>query len=200
MRSPEITASPGSGCRPWSNASPPRARPRSSLGPDGRTQPAGGRAGSRGPDHPAPQTAVPAGPGRRRGDHRRAPGRRRGVADAGGLHDLADLVPPRVRDTAAAETAPVIVAAVLRRTAQRALAGRHHPLAARRGSGGGDLKHPRRPLPGLHRLDSPPHLHSAPRSGRSSSPRPAAGASRRRCSPIMVRSSPANSAARAESR
>ncbi len=54
------------------------------------------------------------------------------VAGAGGLDDLADLVPPRVRHPAAAETAPLVLADVLRRPAQRTLAGRHHPLAAGR--------------------------------------------------------------------
>ncbi len=46
MRSPEITASPGSGCRPWSNASAPRARPPSSPGLDDRTT-TRGRSGSK---------------------------------------------------------------------------------------------------------------------------------------------------------
>ncbi|HET9871900.1 MAG TPA: helix-turn-helix domain-containing protein [Propionibacteriaceae bacterium] len=51
-------------------------------------------------------------------------------AGAGGLHDLADPVPARVRIPAAAETTPIVVADVLRRPAQRTVAGRHHPLAA----------------------------------------------------------------------
>ena len=37
MRSPATTASPGSGCRPWSNASRPRGRRRSSRTRGGRT-------------------------------------------------------------------------------------------------------------------------------------------------------------------
>ena len=75
---------------------------------------------------------------------------------AGGLDDLADPVSSRVRHSAAAETATVVVAAVLRRPAQRTLAGRHHPLAARRRHRGRDLQHSRRPLPGLHRLAARP--------------------------------------------
>ena len=59
-------------------------------------------------------------------------------AGAGGLDDLADPVPARVRHPAAAETAPVVVEDVLRRPAQRTLAGRHHPLAPRRRHRGGD--------------------------------------------------------------
>src|SRR5215212_10905592 len=92
-------------------------------------QSAGGRPGDRGPDPAAPQDPHQTGPRCRGGDHRRALGRRRDVAGAGGLHDLADLVPPRVRPAAAAETAPLVVENVLRRAAQRTLAGRHHPLA-----------------------------------------------------------------------
>jgi transposase-like protein len=56
---------------------------------------------------------------------------RRSRLGAGGVDDLADLVPPRVRESATAETAPLIVEDVLRRAAEPALAGRHHPLAAR---------------------------------------------------------------------
>ena len=51
---------------------------------------------------------------------------------------------------------------VLRRPAQRTLAGRHHPLAPRRRHRGRDRQHPRRPLPGLHRLDRPAGLHRHP--------------------------------------
>ena len=104
-----------------------------------------------------------------------------GVAGAGGLDDLADPVPARVRDPAAAETAPVVVEKVLRRPAQRTLAGRHHPLAARRRHRGRDPQHSRRPLPGLPRRHRPPDRSPAPRCGRCSAPRSAAGVSRRRC-------------------
>jgi transposase InsO family protein len=106
--------------------------------------------------------------GRRRGDDRRASAHGRGAGGAGDLDDLADSVPPRVRDPAAAETAPVVVEDVLRRPTQRTLAGRHHPLAAGRRIGGGDLEHPRRPFPRQHRRPRPPdhprhpgrrHLH-----------------------------------------
>ena len=55
---------------------------------------------------------------RRRGNHCRASADRRDFAGAGGLHSLADPVPPRLCDRAAAETAPVIVEEVLRRAAQ----------------------------------------------------------------------------------
>ena len=70
------------------------------------------------------------------GNHRGASGTpdpdRRPARGAGGLDHLADLVPAGFRQSAAAETAAVVMGHVLRRTAQRTLAGRHHPLAARR--------------------------------------------------------------------
>src|SRR5829696_1404575 len=65
-------------------------------------------------------------------DDRCAPSNRRSRPGAGRLDDLADLVPPRVRGPAAAETTPIIVEIVLRRPAQPTLAGRHHRLAAGR--------------------------------------------------------------------
>ena len=45
-------------------------------------------------------------------DHRRSSAGAGAVAGAGGLDDLADLVPPRVRHPSAAETAPVVLANV----------------------------------------------------------------------------------------
>ena len=105
----------------------------------------------------------------------------RGGAGAGGLDDLADPDPARVRHPAAAETAPVVVENVLRRPAQRTLAGRHHPLAPRRRHRSRDLEHPRRPLPGLHRLDRPADLHRHPGvAGVPHRDRPL-GSTRRRC-------------------
>ena len=85
-----------------------------------------------------------------------------GLGFFGDLDDLADHVPPRVRGPAAAETATVVVAAVLRRPTQPTLAGRHHPLAARRWQRRRDLQHSRRPLPGLHRLGGQADLHRHP--------------------------------------
>jgi hypothetical protein len=57
----------------------------------------------------------------------RAPGPHARVV-AGGLHDLADPVPAGVHHPPAAETATLDLDPVLRRDAQRTVAGRHHPL------------------------------------------------------------------------
>ena len=50
-----------------------------------------------------------------------------------------------------------LVEDLLRRAAQRTLAGRHHPLASRRRQRGRDLQHPGRSLSGQHRGEGPPH-------------------------------------------
>jgi hypothetical protein len=57
------------------------------------------------------------------------------------------------------------MAAVLRRSAQPALAGRYYSLAAGRRFGGGDLEHPGRPLAGLHRQCGPSGQHRHPGLG-----------------------------------
>ncbi len=55
-----------------------------------------------------------------------------------GGNDVADPGPPRLPRPAAPQTTPVVVEAVRGRTAQRALAGQHHPLAAGRRHGDRD--------------------------------------------------------------
>ena len=112
-RSPATTASPATGCSSWSTATRPRARPRSSPVAAAALQPARGRPRGRGPDHRGCARSCPSRawtPARRRSPRTWRTGRRRRPA-AGGLDDLADPVPPRVRHPAAAETAPVVVAA-----------------------------------------------------------------------------------------
>jgi transposase-like protein len=97
----------------------------------------------------APQGAVSTGTGCRRGHHPHAPGPSHPEVRAGpaaatrGLDDLADPDSARVRDPAAAEATPLVLAPVRSRTIQRTLAGRHHPLAAGRRHRGGDPQHPR---------------------------------------------------------
>ena len=183
-RSPATTGSPGSGCRSWCTATSGRARPRSSPGPGGRT-PTRGRSSRDLEDQiSAPQGAVQEGLGRGRGDDRCAPADRRRLTRCRRSRRSGGSCPPRVRQPQP-QKRPRSSGEVLRRAAQRTLAGRHHPLAARRRHRGGDPQHPRRPLPGLHRqrrvAGSPP----APRCAPASPPPSTGGASRPACSPTF---------------
>ena len=202
-RWPATTGSPGSGCSSWSTASSAEgaAAFRAAV-PAAAFQPARGRRRYRGCDHPAAQGAVQAGPGRRRGDHRRSPGapsRPGRPAAYRPCRRSGGSCPAAASSPATAETAAVELANVLRRPAQRTLAGRHHPLAAGRRHRGLDLEHSRRPLPALLGSDARRNTTGA-RCGRQLPRQPSpAGESRPGCSPTMVRSSPPNSAARAGS-
>ena len=74
---------------------------------------------------------------------------------------------------------------VLRRAAQRAVAGRHHPLAAGRRHRGGDLEHPRRPLPAGGGQPRPPQHHRLVMWSPASAKPLANGESRPGCSPTF---------------
>ena len=86
--------------------------------------------------------------------------RRRPDGGAVGGHDLAGAVPTGLRHPPAPQAAQELLAALPGRAAQRVLAGRHHPLGARRWHRRGDPQRHRRPLPPRW---SPPGPSSPPR-------------------------------------
>jgi hypothetical protein len=136
--------------------------------------------------------------GRRRG-HDRLPPRTAAWRDSGGLDDLADLGRPRVRHSAAAQTTDGQLRRVPGRATQRALATRHHLLAAGRRHCRGDPQHDRRPLPPMPRQPRPADVQRR-RRGPSipQKPLPPMGI-RRRCCPRTQWCSPAHRAATAAS-
>jgi hypothetical protein len=122
-------------------------------------------------DHPAAETAVRARPRRRARHHRLAPGpappARRVASDDQPLPHC-----PRPGHPAAQETAPLVLGPLPGSPCQPNLAGRLHPLPARRRHRRRDPHLARRPLPlrpapvrlaPRHRTDRPRHL---PRRGR----------------------------------
>ncbi len=115
--------------------------------------------------------------------HRRAPG------GAVGGHDLAGAVPAGLCHPAAPQAAQELVAAVPGRAAQRVLAGRHHPLGARRRQRRGDPQRHRRPLPPAGRVAGVRDRQAADVVETSISPPPTT-ACPRRCSPTTAPSSP----------
>ena len=208
-----ITAVDGRG--PLQERGRPRLRRLPVLGPAAGQALRGrgrGRVHSRGPDDRTPTRRRSAWRWRTRssGSARTCPSRgstparrpsgptsrhRRGTPGHGcrvGLDDLAGPDPPRVRHPPTAETTPGVVAPVRRRAAQRTLAGRHHPLAARRRHRRGDPQHPRRPLPARPGVATPAPHHHRPRRRRHLPRRvPPLRASPPACSPTTARSSPA---------
>ena len=103
---------------------------------------------------------------RRRRHHRRPSGHRPQRHEcACHLHNLANLKASWLRHTPTAQTAPLLLETLLRRTAQPMLASRRHPLAPRPRRRRGNPQHHRRPLPPGHRQRGPPH-HRRPRRDR----------------------------------
>ncbi len=121
----------------------------------------------RGPDRPAPQRALQAGPGRRRRDHPQPSPGTQGADPASPatvstiwrvLTRRGFVIPqPRKRPKG-------VVHRFAGRPAQRTLAGRHHPLAPRRRHRRGDPQPPRRPLPPRAAIQGPSAPPPAPTS------------------------------------
>jgi hypothetical protein len=119
------------GCRNWSNALKPRARPRidhACVGPMPTRGRSAWRLRTRSCGCASPHETRPR---RRRGNDRGAPGHRPGGPGAGDVDDLADLVPARVRHPAAAETADNAARAGRTGGPARAARNPHLPLPAR---------------------------------------------------------------------
>ena len=175
----------------------PRARPRSATLETSALQPARGRAAVGGRDRPAPQGADPGRTGRRRGHdpHPSGPShpevRAGPAAPARRLDDLAGAGPPWIRHPAASEATPLVLAPVRGRAAQRALAGRHHPLAAGRRHRAWRSSTSSTTTPGSPWPASPAAPSPAPTSCTRSKTPSCAGESPPACSPTTVPSSPA---------
>ena len=111
-----------------------------------RKTPHRGRPRRRAPDHPGAPAAPPSRTSPRRG--------------AIGVDDLAGPGPPRVRRPPAPEATQELLETVPSGPAQRVLAGRHHPLGARRWHRRRDPQRHRRPLPAAHRVTRVRHRQS----------------------------------------
>ena len=95
-------------------------------------QPSSRHRRGRGPHRAATQDTDQTRSGRRRRHHRLPSGRRsRHHECACRLDNLANLKAPWLRHTPTAQTAPLLLETLLRRTAQPMLASRRHPLAPR---------------------------------------------------------------------